>query len=75
VLILVVSPLVAIIVNVVRLIPTTLLYGYSDQTTAEVFHDWSGWGVLVLAIGLLWLLVEVLRWIEVPIAPYALGEE
>lgn len=74
-LILIVSPLVAIVVNVVRLIPTTLLYGYSDQTTAEVFHDWSGWGVLVLAIGLLWLLVELLRWIEVPIAPYALGEE
>lgn len=74
-LILAASPAVAIIVNVIRLIPTTLLYGYSDQTTAEVFHDWSGWGVLLLAIGLLWLMVEILRWIEVPIAPYALGEE
>jgi exosortase len=74
-LILIASPLVAIIVNVVRLIPTALLYGYSTATTAEAFHDWSGWLVLLLAVLILWLIVEALRWIEVPITPYALGEE
>jgi exosortase len=74
-LILIASPLVAIIVNVVRLIPTALLYGYSTATTAETFHDWSWWLVLLLAVLILWLIVEALRWIEVPITPYALGEE
>lgn len=75
ILILLASPLVAIVVNVIRLIPTALLYGYSDTTTAEAFHDWSGWLVLLLAVLMLWMIVEALRWIEVPIAPYALGEE
>lgn len=74
-LILAASPLVAVVVNVIRLIPTSLLYGYSTTTTAEAFHDWSGWLVLVLAVVILWLIVEALRWIEVPITPYALGEE
>jgi len=74
-LILAVSPLVALIVNIVRLVPTALLYGYSEKSTADLFHELSGWGVLVLALGLLWCLLALLRWIEVPIAPYGVAEE
>jgi exosortase len=74
-LILAISPLVALVVNVVRLVPTALLYGYSDKHTADVFHDLSGWGVLVLALGMLWAVIAILRWIEVPIAPYAVAED
>jgi exosortase len=74
-LILAISPLIALLVNVIRLIPTALLYGYSDKHTAEVFHDLSGWGVLLVALGLLWGFLALLRWIEVPIAPYAVAEE
>jgi exosortase len=74
-LILAISPLVALVVNVVRLVPTALLYGYSDKHTADVFHDLSGWGVLVLALGILWGFMAILRWIEVPIAPYAVAED
>jgi exosortase len=74
-LILAISPIIALVVNVIRLVPTALLYGYSDKHTAEIFHDLSGWGVLVLALGMLWAFLAMLRWIEVPIAPYAVAED
>ncbi len=71
VLILAISPLVALIVNVLRLIPTALLYGYSSTEVADTFHDLSGWAMLVLAFGMLWLVLATLRWLEAPIEPYA----
>ncbi|HYE61222.1 MAG TPA: exosortase/archaeosortase family protein [Phycisphaerales bacterium] len=75
ILILCLSPLIALLVNVIRLVPTALLYGYADKSTADIFHDLSGWGVLVIALGMLWGFLGLLRWIEVPIAPYAVAEE
>jgi exosortase len=69
------SPLVALAVNVIRLVPTALLYGYIDPETAEFFHDISGWAVLGVALGLLWCMLALLRWIEIPIAPYSVAEE
>ena len=69
-LILAISPLVALLVNILRLIPTVLFYGYSDANIAGAFHDASGWLGLVLAFGVLWLFLSVLRWLEVPVAPY-----
>jgi exosortase len=75
ILILCLSPVIALFVNVIRLVPTALLYGYSDKHTAEIFHDISGWGVLVVALAMLWGFLGLLRWIEVPIAPYAVAED
>ncbi len=75
VLILAISPVVALIVNVLRLVPTTLLYGYAEKHTAEVFHDLSGWAVLLVALGMLWGFLGLLRWIEIPIAPYTVAED
>lgn len=72
---LVVSPVVAIVCNVLRLTPTVLFYGYGDVNVAELFHDVSGWLMLFVALGLLWGLLGVLRWLEIPIAPYAVAEE
>ncbi len=72
--ILAISPLIALIVNVIRLTPTVLLYGYSDPDFADAFHDFSGWAMLGVALGLLWGLLALLRWIEVPITPYAVSE-
>jgi exosortase len=74
-LILALSPLVALLANVIRLVPTTLLYGYADKHVADLFHELSGWGVLLLALGILWGFLSMLRWIEVPIAPYAVAED
>lgn len=68
--ILAVSPAIAVIVNIARLVPTVLLYGYADASTADLFHDLSGWAVLVLALALLWGFLSILRWIEIRIDPY-----
>lgn len=70
-LILAISPVVALVVNVVRLGPTVLMYGYADVESAELFHDISGWAVLGLALLILWGVLALLRWLEVPVAPFA----
>lgn len=70
-----ISPLVAILVNVLRLVPTTMLYGYSSHDLATTFHDLAGWVVLVLAIGVMWLVLALLRYMELPISPYRVREE
>lgn len=74
ILILLVSPIIALIVNVIRLIPTVLMYGYSTEDRAQLFHDISGWAMLLLAIGMLWALLGLLRWLEVPINPIPLSK-
>jgi len=47
------SPLVAIVANVTRLVPTIWMFGHASQTAAERFHDWSGWFMLLAAFGFL----------------------
>lgn len=69
-LILAASPVIALVVNVVRLVPTVLLYGTGDVDLADLFHDLSGWAVLLVALGLLWGFLSILRWIEIRIDPY-----
>ncbi|MBK7405905.1 MAG: exosortase/archaeosortase family protein [Phycisphaerales bacterium] len=68
--ILAVSPAIAVVVNIARLVPTVLLYGYANPGAADLFHDLSGWAVLLLALALLWGFLSILRWIEVRIDPY-----
>ncbi|MCC7389720.1 MAG: exosortase/archaeosortase family protein [Phycisphaerales bacterium] len=70
VLLLVASPVVALVVNIVRLVPTVLAYGHLSPGVADLIHDVSGWAVLGLAVVLLWGLLLLLRWFEVPIDPY-----
>lgn len=62
-----ISPAIALAVNVLRLVPTALCYGYASRATAEAFHDISGWVVLMLALAILLGVVRLLRWLEVPI--------
>ena len=54
------SPVLAIVCNVVRLVPTVWVYGNFSTETADTFHDLSGWGMLflgyVLLVGSVWLL-------------------
>lgn len=64
------SPVLAVVVNIVRLVPTVLFYGYSSKHTAELFHDLSGWLMLVLAFGILWTFIRLLRWLEFPVLTY-----
>jgi len=47
------SPLVAIVANVVRLVPAVWIFGLKYAEAAEKFHDVSGWVMTVLAFLLL----------------------
>lgn len=67
------SPISAILCNVVRLIPTVWLYGYTDVNVADAFHDWSGWLMLGVALLLLIAIIRLLRWALVPVTPYTLA--
>jgi exosortase len=53
-LVLALSPLIAMICNVTRLVPTAWVYGHASASAANQFHDISGWAML--AIGFLILM-------------------
>jgi exosortase len=55
------SPLVTLICNVFRLIPTLLLYGHAKKETAERFHDLAGWAMLPVAFLLLMFLIHFIE--------------
>jgi len=69
------SPVVALVCNILRLAPTVLFYGYASPTAAGLFHDFSGWGILLVALTMLWSVVATLRWLEVPITPFDVAGE
>ncbi len=71
--ILLLSPLVAVFANVLRLGPTVLFYGYADREVADFAHDVSGWVVLLVALGVMWGSVALCRWLELPIEPNRAG--
>jgi exosortase len=73
VLVLMASPLAAIVCNVIRLIPTVWLFGYSTKPLAESFHDASGWIMLPVAFLLLLGIIRLLRWALIPVARFTLA--
>lgn len=74
-LVLLASPLAAIVCNVIRLIPTIWLYGFSSKRFADLFHDWSGWIMLPIAFMLLLGVIQTLRWALVPVARFNLASQ
>ncbi|HOF40677.1 MAG TPA: exosortase, partial [Candidatus Hydrogenedentes bacterium] len=62
ILIVLMSPFVAIAANVLRLIPTVWLYGYTNSHTADMFHDISGWAMMPVALFGLFSAGALLRW-------------
>jgi exosortase len=66
-----ISPVIALLVNVIRLIPSTLMYGYAGKGAADLFHDLSGWGVLALALLILWAVLQIMRWLEIRTVNFA----
>ena len=61
------APLIAIVCNVVRLVPTALAYAYASAADAEYFHDIAGWLMLPLAIAMLFGLIRFMRWLDLPV--------
>ena len=74
-LILLASPLAAILCNVVRIPPTILMYGYANAKAAQEFHTWAGWAMLPMAFLLLYGLIKILRWAMIPVTTYTLASQ
>jgi len=55
------SPITALICNVIRLIPTLLMYGYSTKSHAQTFHDYSGWFMMPIAFFVLMFVVAFVK--------------
>lgn len=71
--VLIASPVAAIACNVVRLVPTVVLYGYAGKDIADGFHAISGWLMLPLAFLLLLGVVRTLRWALIPVGRFNLA--
>ncbi len=69
------SPISAVVCNVVRLVPTVWVYGNWSVDAAELFHDLSGWVMLFVAFLLLMSVIRLLRWAAVPITPFTLARD
>lgn len=66
-----VSVPIALICNVVRLVPTAIAFGYFPDH-AGFIHDLGGWLMIPLAIILLRGFVKTLFWLELPVSRWRL---
>lgn len=76
--VLILSPVAAIICNVLRLAPTVILYGYDDPLNpkyANNFHDIAGWLMLPVAFMMLMGITRALRWALVPTYRFTLATQ
>ncbi|MBC22673.1 MAG: hypothetical protein CMJ32_01995 [Phycisphaerae bacterium] len=62
-----VSPLIALICNVLRLIATSIFYGYSTEEMALACHDVGGWVMIPLALLMLLGVVKLIQCLDIPI--------
>jgi exosortase/archaeosortase family protein len=72
-LIIALSPLSAVLCNVIRLVPTVWVFGQFPQETAQKFHDVSGWVMLFVGFLLLMGVIRLLRWMLVPVTIFRLA--
>ncbi|MGC8624932.1 MAG: exosortase/archaeosortase family protein [Phycisphaerae bacterium] len=70
---LILSPAVALLCNIIRLVPTVWVFGRYPHATAETFHNIAGWLMLPVAFLLFWTVLRLLRWASVPVAPFGLA--
>lgn len=61
------SPAAALVCNVIRLVPTVWVYGHYPQGVATMFHDVTGWAMLVVAFLLLMGVIRLLQWAQIPV--------
>ena len=66
-LLLLTSPISAVACNVLRLLPTVLLYGYASKSVADQFHSYSGWPMVMIAFVALMGVIKLLQMFGVPV--------
>jgi len=69
------SPLIAMVCNVIRLVPTSLIFGYGSSEAAQRFHDLAGWVMLPVAMLMLAGLLRAIRWLEFPVTQLRLASQ
>jgi len=69
------SPVSAILCNVIRLVATVWMYGNYPTETANAFHDISGWVMIPVAFLMLMGIIRLLRWAMIPVTTYTLAYE
>jgi exosortase len=73
--VLIISPITAIVCNVIRTLPLIWLFGNSSRDVAEKFHDYSGWLMLPIAFLLLLGMLKLLEWTMLPVKRYTLASQ
>jgi exosortase len=60
---------IALVVNIVRITVTGLMYMWWPKSTfvQHLSHDWAGWFMMPLALGLLWLELQILERLTIPV--------
>lgn len=67
------SPISAIACNVIRLVPTVWIYGEWGEKQGKIFHDYSGWAMLIVSFLILMGIIRLMRWALVPVTNYTLA--
>ncbi len=75
VLLLLASPVAAIVANVIRLVPTAYITGVYSREVSETFHDVAGWVMLPVAFAMMYAIVWALEWALVPVGPFTLARD
>jgi len=71
-LLLALSPVVAAVCNIIRLVPTVFVYGHFSREFAEAFHDVTGWVMLVAAFLTMVGFLKLMRWAMLPVTHFRL---
>ena len=61
------SPLCAITCNVIRLLPTVVLFGYAPKKVGDIFHEYSGWPMVSISFLVLMGLVKLMQAMNLPV--------
>jgi len=72
-LILAISPLAAILCNLIRILPTVWVYGSRSESFADHFHLYSGWLMLLVALLILLGILRIMKWAMIPVMRFSLA--
>jgi len=67
-----VSPFVAIACNVIRLVPSSIAFGFTEESTAIRIHEIFGWMMLLVAVVAMFLTLRLVRWLDLPVTRWRL---
>ena len=70
---LLISPLIALSCNIIRLVLTSIVYGFSTQGFADAFHWYSGLAMIPMSLLMLFGVIKLLTWLDVPCMKWRLA--